>query len=545
MESPRSAFKPLVVGAPRSGFTLLSSVVIHFLPLVGRAVDTRQQVLNALLRGLGDHVSRRIVERFAAHGITGDLLFNPNFRYVVGGPKWIPGDRPDKACFRKYIGVRGMGDFTLITQHPREVLQLDEIVHSHTDPALWLQHPAYADFTRFASVRNPVDILNSSIFSLNALASEYIQKFVPPEDDNDLIRQRLALYKFSDMDFFEGLVKFLAGYFEAFAAVHQGYILMRWEDLIGQPVPTILRLAHEAGIPLSPAQAQALWGKLDHVNLTQAHKHNYRVGHGVLDGWKHWMTNHHLRLIRHHGLEAPMRALGYGPIELLDESRYSPFQQQVSALIDAGRVYKDFPDADLFTFAFNKSNLSSEKFPFKRYGWRQHTQIERSIFTDEALQSDIWDAAEQACGELNALLEGYVAESAGRGDDALHGLLDTLQADHRAALGTANGLAYDQAFAQARACLPARAAPAFPAACLTARSNATSPLARLAAGAARPPRLVASELSCNVVEYSGRFYGLPHALGPLDLVRQDVAQLPGVLVSTDREAVHGYAKRFR
>lgn len=353
MRQPR--FEPLVVGAPRSGFALLSSVLMHFLPWVRHELDLHQQVLNILLTGVGDHITRRIVAVFARHGIETDLLFNPNFRYLVGGPKWIPKDRPDRACFRKYIGVRGKGDFTLVTAHPRQVLNLDPIVHSHTDPQLWVTHPGYSSYTRFASIRSPVDILNSSVFSLNALASEYIQKFIPPELDNDTIRQDLALYKFTDLDFFEGLLRHLIGYFDEFMAVRDRYIVMRWEDLIEAPVPSIVRLAQEGGVPMREDVAAGIWQKLDHVNLTQAHKHNFRAGHGVVGGWKNWITNHHLRLIQEYGFEKHMIALGYGEIEWLDESRYTDFQRKVSGCIASGRVHRDFFDPDLFTFAFNKS----------------------------------------------------------------------------------------------------------------------------------------------------------------------------------------------
>jgi hypothetical protein len=547
-------FQPLVVGAPRSGFALLASVVIHFLPRAERHADQRQEVLNVLLRGVGDHVSEQVVACFERHGITNDLLFNPNFRYLVGGPKWIPRDRPDTACFRKYIGVRGKGDFTLVTSHPREVLNLDEIVHSHTDPALWLEHPGYADYTKFASVRSPVDILNSSVFSLNALSSEYIQKFIPPELDNDNIRQDLALYKFTDLDFFEGLVKFLAGYFEEFLAVHDRYILMRWEDLIQQPVPTIQRLAREAGVPMDADYAADIWRKLDHVNLTQAHKHNYRAGHGVVGGWKNWITNHHLRLIKDHGFEKHMVALGYGEIELLDESRYTPFQQKVSACIDAGKVHREFFDPDLFTFAFNKSNLISDKFPFKRYEWRQHTQIERSIFTDEALQNEIWDCAEQACGELNALIGDYLASSTGLEGKALDKLLERLQKEHRPTLGRAMGERYTAAFQNARARV--KHGEALHGAIMKARSLAGKVKRRAGRLVSRvappratntpvePPRLVVTEAACNVVEYRGRFYALPHALGPVELDKQDVEGMSGVLVTESQARAQDYARQF-
>jgi hypothetical protein len=557
MESRANSFRPLVVGAPRSGFALLCSVVIHFLPMTRRDLGLRQEILNILLRGVGDHVADSIVRRFARHGVTNDLLYNPNFRYVVGGPKWIPRDRQNTACFRKYIGVKGKGDFTLVTSHPREVLNLDEIVHSHADPGLWLEHPGYADYTKFASVRNPVDILNSSVFSLNALASEYIQKFIPPEQDNDTIRQDLALYKFTDLNFFEGLVKFLAGYFDEFMAVHDRYILMRWEDLIRQPVPTILRLAGESGVPVTEGYAASLWRKLDHVNLTQAHKHNYRVGHGVVGGWKNWITNHHLRMIKDYGFDKHMTTLGYGEIEFFDETAYTPFQRKVSDCIDAGKVHTEFFDPDLFTFAFNKSNLVSDKFPFKRYEWRQHTQIERSIFENEDLQGEIWDCAEQACAEVNALLDGYLKRSDKLAGAELARMLVRLRDEHRPTLGAVLGKRYDAAFteAHARVRYGGNAYRAFAwMRKLTGRvgrklramsSGQFFRPGHASAAGLEQPRLVSSEAACNVVEFRGKYYVLPKALGPVEVDKQRVEKIPGVHVTDTREDAMNYARKYR
>ena len=440
-------YKPLVVGAPRSGFALLASVVIHFVPRCPSKLDQRQKVLNSLMRELGDTTAERIVSVFSAEGIDQDLLYNPNFRYIVGGPKWLSEHREGYAAFRKYIGVRGKGDFTLVTSHPRQVLDMDEIVHSHTAPSLWPDHPGYLDYTRYASCRHPAGILNSSVFSLNALASEYIQKFVPPEDDNDLIRQNLALYKFTDLDFFEGLVRFLKGYLDEFVAASDRYIVMRWEDLIEHPVPTIERLANETGIPLREGFATNLWKKLDHVNLTQAHKHNFRNGKGIVGDWKNWMTNEHLEMMKAHGLETPMEALGYGRIEYLDARHYTDFQQLVAGHLRTGTVFRDFPDPDLFTYAFNKSNLVSDKFAFKRHDWREWTQIERSIFTDEALERRVWDVAEEATGQLNALIEDILSEE---WNDlaAIPAQLKMLADSHRTTLARDDPERFQKAFAQ-------------------------------------------------------------------------------------------------
>ncbi len=511
-DTPRQPLKPLVVGAPRSGFALLCSVVIHFVPFAPSKWDLKQRILNTFIDKLGDHISSEIVKSFASQGVSEDLLYNPNFRYMIGGPIWLSKTRPDFACFRKYIGVRGMGDFTLITSHPKEVLDAYEVVHSHSDPGLWAHHPDYADYTKYASIRNPVGILNSSVFSLNALASEYIQKFVA--DDNDLIRQQLALYKFTDLSFFEGLVKFLAKYLGEFVEHKDNYIVMKWEDLILNPVPTILSLAQAGKIPVTEDYAAQVWTKLNHINLTGHHKHNYRAGKGKVGDWKKSITNEHLRIIKDYGIEPFMIGLGYGPITDLDEREYTPFQKQVKDYIARGKIYEDFPDADLFNFAFNKSNLVSDKFPFKRYDWREWTQVERSSFTDEGVVQKVWDVAEEATGRINAFLLDFLKEEY-IDERTVSQNLNRLHETHKEKLGKEEGPRYDAAF-DAAGNLPVSATPEY---------------------GAEEPHLVQALAYYNIVCYRGLYYGLPHSLGEVDLKRNDVSDKPGVFKGASPEEV--------
>jgi hypothetical protein len=542
--APTVPFKPLVVGAPRSGFALLASVLIHFVPLAPGKLGLRQRVLNALARHLGDHVSAAIVKAFAARGIQDELLYNANFRYVIGGPKWLKEGDPGTACFRKYIGVRGMGDFTLVTSHPRELLDMDEVVHSHSDPGLWLEHPGYRDYVKYASVRNPIGILNSAVFSLNALSSEYIQKFVPPELDNHGLREQLALYKLTDLDFFEGLVRFLAPYLREFLRHRDGYTVMRWEDLITQPLPTIRRLGAAAGVGITDAGARDIWARLDHVNLTQAHKHNYRPGAGIVGDWKQWIVNEHLDIARRHGLEEIALELGYEGFGRLDESRYTPFQQRVAGFIRRGEVYREFFDPDLFTFAFNKSNLVSDRFPFRRHGWRTHTQIERSIFGDEALEGVIWDAAEKATSELNDFLRDFLAHECSSPEDALR-QLGALRRRHAAGLGASEPIRYAEAFRAAEREARGRA---------PLRSRLAS-LARGAAGrlrrivspppAAGTPRRIESLKGYDIVFYKGVYYGLPQSLGPVRFDSSEAKRLPGVIDGTTLESVRDAIAELR
>lgn len=397
-------FRPVVIGAPRTGFALLASVLIRLAPLAPAKGDLRQAVVNRAVTDLGPHISHAILEVLHAAGHRKGILYNPNFRSLLGGPKWLVWPEGALAGFRKYVGVRGMGDIMLITRHPREALDADAIVHSHSDPERWVDHPGYRDYRLFASLRNPIGAVNSSCFSLNALASEYLQRFFRPEEDTDLLRQYLALWKMTEPAFFSGLLRFYRDWFERFLAVRDRYVVMRWEELILRPVETIVELAAAAGFRVSRAYAAELWRDIDHVNLTGDHRHNYRRGKGIVGDWANWIVNEHLEMFRAHGFEPVMRELGYGPIEPLDEDDYTPFQRLVSRQLQKGVPFPKHPDGDLFGYAFNKSNIDASAFGFRSTEWRKWTRIERSDFADSGLETRIWDAAEAATERVNTLL---------------------------------------------------------------------------------------------------------------------------------------------
>jgi hypothetical protein len=52
-----------------------------------------------------------------------------------------------------------------------------------------------------------------------------------------------------------------------------------------------------------------------------------------------------------------------------------------------------------------------------------------------------------------------------------------------------------------------------------------------------PPRLVKTVGVYNVVYHAGEFYGLPQALGPVDLAAEQVDDYPGVIVAYDQSSV--------
>ena len=224
-------------------FALLCSVLSHLQVMQPSDLGIKQQALKITESGLNYYISNAIEQVFEDAGVRDDLIFNENFRQLIGGPKWLHDSRPDTACVRKYLGLRGYGDFTLIINHPRALLECDDILHSHSHPARWPDEPAgYETFAKFASVRNPMAIISSSMLSINALTSEYIQRYIPPEDDSHELREQLALYKFTDLDFFEGITSFYKRYFDEYMPVRDRYITMRWEELITDPVATIMKI---------------------------------------------------------------------------------------------------------------------------------------------------------------------------------------------------------------------------------------------------------------------------------------------------------------
>ncbi|MEW5775149.1 MAG: hypothetical protein AB1916_16650 [Thermodesulfobacteriota bacterium] len=513
--------RPLVMGYPRMGFSLLISVLICLGRLTPRPDSPRTRLLRALTQAMDNHVSNAVVGVFARAGLAGDLAYNANFRALLGGPKWLHPDDPSRACFRKYIGVRGMGDMALVMSHPCQVLNCDPVVHSHSHPGRWLEHPAFAGHVKLASVRNPAGTVSSACFSINALASEYIQRFLPPERDNDDLRKDLALYKLTNLDFFRGLVTPMKAYLEEYLDCRDRFAgTMRWEDLLTHPVRTILQVAEWAGIDCDADFAGHIWDGLAYRNLTGAHRHNFRQGQAKTDGWRKALVNAHLDILRQEGIDRLCLELGYGPIADITAAEHTPFQTSVQRLLDKGEIHAGHLDRDLFCFAFNKSNLDSSKFPFRRYPWRAHTRMERSCFADEALQNKVWDAAEEAAGQVNAVFRTVLDVLDEDGNASRETLLDAVQAS------------------DADPALLERAVRALEAA--TGRAERVPPDAgRIASRLGRPvplascdPLLVCAVGGHNIVLYAGVFYAIPHETGPLDLATDSVLNREGVLVAT-------------
>jgi len=513
VNNPPTIARFLVVGPPRGGFTLLLSVLAILYRDRGNVKPRAQQIADPYIAIAGEYLDAAIRDWFCTQVGEERLFFNKEFSILVGGPKWISAGDENTVCVRKYLGIKGAGDFTFLLYLPRWVLAFDDIIHSHSHPARWLAMSDYSEFKKFASIRNPIDIIHSSVFSINALASEYIQREL--RLDEHLIRRELALNKLTNPEFISGLIVFLKKYLDEFVSISDRFdYVMRWEDLIQHPGEEIQRIALATGELADAEYASRVWSELDHRNLTRYHRHNFR--RGLLYDWQFNITNTHLKLFEEAGFEEYLQRFGYDPITYFQESDYTPDQLLIEEHISRGQPYVENLDDDLITFAFNKTNFTpSSRFKFKHYPRQGAVEIERSTVRDEALITGFMARmapASQVVFDYLKILPS-AAEEAAAGN---HAPLEVLRER------------YCKVFSE---WLGDRAESMFSA--LLTRADTTS----------APPRLVGSTAGYNIVYLDGHHYSVPQSLGPMDLGQLDKSTLsPTILVTrTYGEALQSIA----
>jgi len=396
----------LVVGPPRSGFTLLISILNQLLSLKRFNKDPMRDKLNSFIPRASQEIYRATEEYFAKHIDISNLVISPEFQLLVGGPKWLSKESPEMAHVRKYIGIKGMGDFLAVLSIPKYAMNYYHVIHSHNHPDLWLEDRYYDGHIKFASIRNPIDIINSSVFSLNALTGDYIDKNL--KEDSNTIREKLGLYKLTDLNFVEGLINPLLDYLKSFVKVRDRYFIMKWENLITEGGKTIFSIAESAGLSVKEATTEEMWNKMKYKDQTADHRHNFRKG--VIGDWQNHLTNEHLEIIKGYGLEEYMEVFGYGKFQYQDRNGYTPFQQKVEKYIRNGQVYDEIDDQDLFMFAFNKSNFRSTKYDFVSYTNNGLVEIERSSIKDEKLFNGFMDAVEKRLRPINESINSIYQE---------------------------------------------------------------------------------------------------------------------------------------
>ncbi|MCB1775980.1 MAG: sulfotransferase domain-containing protein [Candidatus Competibacteraceae bacterium] len=392
----------VVIGPPRSGFSLLITMIQRILDHRQRAFarTPKQQTIMRLMPFFSYVLNKSYAVVFARAGLSNELLFNGEFQLLVGGPKWLVPGKPRMAV-RKYIGCRGHGDFLLVTQHPRLLFEYYSIYHSHETPRRWTNEPDYIEHQRFATLRHPLDMLNSAVHSFNALTSEYLQRFIPEADEN-ILRREMALNKLTDLRVCEGLIRHQLKYWREYLDCRRHYAELRWESIIADPVGSLQWVGRQLGLGIEAEEAHAIWAPIDHRNLLTYHQHNYRKDHGILGDWLTHLHPRHIAMARALGLIDIAEALGYGLDDWPACSR-SAFQDELDDYLKHEKI-APMQDPVLAGFCFNKSNIDASAFNFKSFPGKQWAYVERSTLTEDALALDVLECAEMGCQRINAIV---------------------------------------------------------------------------------------------------------------------------------------------
>ena len=395
--------KLMVIGPPRGAFTLLLSILSIISRDKGRNINFSSQIAQFYIEAAGeilDLMIRKVINERVDHS---NLFYNKEFSKLVGGPKWLDKKDQKTLCIRKYLGIKGMGDFTFILYLPSWIMNYDEILHSHTHPSRWTEIKNYNSYQKFGSIRNPIDIIHSSVFSINALASEYIQREM--KLDEHIIRRELALNKLTNLNFIRGLGEFLKNYLDDYiSSIDKFQYTLKWEELIYNPVKEIMKIGEIVGINMNENYALSIWNEIDHRNLTKYHKHSFRKG--LLDDWKNNLVNEHLEIMKELNFNYYLEYFNYEKINYFDEKNYNKDQILIKNYLDNNKKYIQNLNSDLIAFAFNKTNyVATKKDNFKSYKREGNVSIERSSINDESLILRFIKEIGETTTKLNNFLE--------------------------------------------------------------------------------------------------------------------------------------------
>lgn len=396
------------LGAPRTGFTLLISIINE----LSRYKKTKEEkkserlIADKVIDIASIYLKNEFFDFFQNRIDMKDYMYNGEFDLLVGGPKWINPENRQECVIRKYIGIKDQGDFTFLLYLPKSALNYDRVVHSHYYPQSWVDDTYYDTYVKLASVRNPMGVINSAVFSINAITSEYITKYID-DFDEDEFREIMALYKLTDLDLFDGLVRFLKGYLDEFIPVMDQFAVIKWEDIIDYPVETIQAIAKKVEVEINDEQAKEIWNRLDHRNLPKYHLFNFRKGHGIVGEWKQRLTNHHLAIFEKYGFNTYLKLLGYEEICYFNEENYTDFQKEVDRSIKKGEICNKITDDNLFKFCWNKSNISQTSHSFDRFERVGHSQVERSSLEDKRLATDFDEEVRPKIELVNAIIKDF------------------------------------------------------------------------------------------------------------------------------------------
>jgi hypothetical protein len=379
-----------VVGHPRTGFSLLISVITEVMALHHYDLNPKSY-LPSTFQKFESRINSRLREIFRKYECKDQSLWNPNFAVALGGPNWI--DSEGNLCVRKYLGIKGAGDVTIIIKLPFESTYNQTVPHSHGPLQPWIER----DTILFCSARSPAATITSAVLSINALTSEYLQRYYSSLSlaEENKIREDLALAKMTNKKFFNAMIGPMKRAFVELESLKHHAHIMRWEDLILYPERTIIQIAQAMNCPITQRESEQIWQKLSYRNLTQSHKHNYRAAGAKVHNHHAYLGEWHIHRLIEEGFDDISSALSLEQPSEIKLTKKNTFQLKLEKYINRDEEYVYAEDRELFWFSFQKSNIDFKQFPnFKTFDWRDFSQVERTNINNDQLISDLSDVFE-------------------------------------------------------------------------------------------------------------------------------------------------------
>jgi hypothetical protein len=268
-----------VLGIPRSGFSLIMNALDN---LIIWDYEQRGE-LESINLLIGQEIFKNF---FSSLPKTSRKIWSGEFDYLTGGPK-ILDERFYKV--RKYIGFINQGDIVFEVYLNKKLMFLNHIFHSH-----YFNINEQSNQPTLISNRNPCGIFESAIHSLNAMTSEYIQKIHPEYNSEKIedIRNDMALYKFSRSDVVSSLMNFQVNESKqmiSYISSTNNNEIIDWEALILKESGELLKIydfLRKNHIKVHDfSKSREIFYKNINKNLLRFHKHNFRTGHALRDGW--------------------------------------------------------------------------------------------------------------------------------------------------------------------------------------------------------------------------------------------------------------------
>ena len=274
-----------VLGIPRSGFSLLMSSLDCII-----SWDWEQR---ARLSEINEALGRKVIKDFFNNlPKKSKTIWSGEFNTLTGGPKTL-----DKKYLkvRKYLGFIDHGDIVFEISLNKNLTFLNHIFHSH-----YFNLNDNQNIPTIITNRNPCGIFESAIHSLNAMTSEYIQLEKPDLNSTQIeeLRNDMATYKFSRPDVVAALIDFQVNETKSmanFLSMTKNNIIIDWEDLIlseSDAFSKVYNFVKNYNISvINYDESKKNFYTNINKNLLEFHKHNFRVGHALRDGWIYGLPN--------------------------------------------------------------------------------------------------------------------------------------------------------------------------------------------------------------------------------------------------------------